>query len=160
MPMKCLIFAFQQVWEQVINVAHNNDQFRKLLHHRSPRHAGFFSLWTLILYGQTVSFCWKSERMHPPRILKRKNGFLLMLSSCSCTSHTPHRDNGHFQNTENVIHTKKIRAQKASNLLGGHLKIVQVFRESLQSYITIHNQFKSIKFYGQQDIFLTSYVVV
>lgn len=68
-------------------------------------------------------------------------------------SHT-NRDNGHFQNTENVIHTKKIRAWKASNQLGGPLKTVQMFRESVPSYKTIHSQFKTIKFYGQQDTLL------
>lgn len=72
-----------------------------------------------------------------------------MLLHISCT----HRDNGHLQNTENVIDTNEVRSWKASNLLGGHLKTVQVFRESLASYITIHNQFKTIKFYGQQGIF-------
>lgn len=86
-------------------------------------------------------------------MLKRKNVFLLIPPSCSLHISPTHRDNRHFQNTENVIHTKKIRAWKASNLLGGPLKTVQVFRESVPSYITIHSQVKTIKFYGQQDTF-------
>lgn len=47
--MKSLVPAFQQVWEKIVEVSHNNDQSRRLLWQRNPRHAGFFCsypFWT------------------------------------------------------------------------------------------------------------------
>ena len=69
-------------------------------------------------------FCWKSERMHPLGMLKRKNAFssdiLFMLLHISWTNRT----NGDFQSTKNVTPPNEIRTGKASNTLPDHLKTV------------------------------------